>query len=54
MFLSLLKLKNINPVHKKDSEMPKDHYRSVSILSVLSTISETCERFTFTQLSKYF
>ena len=31
-FLSLLKLANITPVHKKDPKISKDHYRTVSIL----------------------
>ena len=50
-FSSLLKLANITPVHKKDSETSKYHYRPVS---VLSNISKIHERLMFKQISKDF
>ena len=51
IFRSLLKLVNITPVYKKDSNTTKDHYRPVSILS---NISKIYEKLMFKQMSKHF
>ena len=51
IFRSLLKLVNITPVHKKDSNTTKDHYRPVS---TLSNISKIYEKLMFKQMSKHF
>ena len=49
VFPSALKLANITPVHKKDSESKKDHYQRIS---VLPNISKIYERFFLKQISE--
>ena len=50
-YQSLLKRKDVTPVHEKDSKKKKNNYRHVSILS---NISNVYERIMFKQMSKFF
>ena len=51
VFSSKLKLANITPAHKKNSESSKHNYRPVSILS---NVSKVYVKFMFKQMSEYF
>ena len=50
-FLSVLKLADVKPVHKKTSRFEKTNYRPVSLLLNISKIFERCMH---RQISKYF
>ena len=41
-FLSVLKLADVKPVHKKKSRLGKTNYRAVSLLPNISKIFERC------------
>ena len=48
LYLSMLKMADITPVHKKESRSAKNNYRQVSILP---NISKLYERIMFKQIS---
>ena len=50
IFPDSLKTANITPVHKKDEPTDKQNYRPVSVLPLLSKVSE---KFIYNQLSQY-
>ena len=50
-FLSVLKLADVKPVHKKKSRLEKTNYRPVSLLPNISKVFERCLH---RQISEYF
>ena len=50
-FLSVLKLADVKPVHKKKSRLEKTNYRPVSLLPNISKVFERCMH---RQISEYF